>query len=218
MGIIGATGAGKSSLINLIPRLYDVIEGQVLLGNIDIRQLSLDGLRRKIGIVMQESILFWGTIESNLHFGNEHASVMELTSACSDAQALGFIRALHQGFDSPVEQHGRNFSGGQKQRLSIARTLLKEPKTSFLIHSTSAVDLRTEADMRSALSAHMRGRTLIVIAQRISAVINADKIFLLDHSEIAASGNHSELLQTSEMYRNIVVSQLGEEALSHAFS
>ncbi len=215
VGIIGATGAGKSSLVNLIPRLYDVTSGQVLLGNVDVRQLNLDELRRKIGVVMQESILFGGTIGSNLHFGNEHASNADLNQASADAQALGFIGSLPQTFDSLVEQRGRNFSGGQKQRISIARTLLKDPRILILDDSTSAVDLKTESNLRSALAERMHGRTVIMIAQRISAVMDADKILVLEHGEIAAIGNHTELLKTSEIYRSIVVSQLGEEALAH---
>ncbi len=216
VGIIGATGSGKSSLINLIPRLHDVTTGQVLLGNIDIRQLSLDTLHQSIGVVMQDSILFGGTIGSNLRYGNEQASDMDMAGACADAQALDFIKDLPQTFDSLVEQRGRNFSGGQKQRLSIARTLLKEPKILILDDSTSAVDLKTEANLRAALAARMRGCTLIVIAQRISTVMDADIILLLDHGQIVASGKHRELLQTNEIYRSIAVSQLGEEVISHA--
>ena len=215
VGIIGATGSGKSSLVNLIPRLYDVTSGQVLLGNIDVRQLNLDELRRKIGVVMQESLLFGGTIGSNLRFGNEHASKDELNQASADAQALGFIGALPQTFDSLVEQRGRNLSGGQKQRISIARTLLKDPRILILDDSTSAVDLKTESNLWAALANRMHGRTVIMIAQRISAVMDADKILLLEHGEIAAAGSHTELLRNSEIYRSIVVSQLGEEAVAN---
>ncbi len=215
IGIIGATGSGKSSLINLIPRLYDVNAGQVLLGNVDIRQVSRAELRRKIGIVMQESLLFWGTIRSNLRYGDETASEAELKDACADAQALDFIQTLPQGFDSPVEQRGRNFSGGQKQRLSIARTLLKKPQILILDDASSALDLKTEAKLRAALMTRAHSCTLIVIAQRISAVMEADQILVLDHGEITAVGNHRELLQTSEIYRSIAVSQLGEEVLAY---
>lgn len=218
VGIIGATGSGKSSLVNLIPRLYDVTAGQVLLGNVDIRRINLEALRRNIGMVMQESILFWGTVAGNLRYGNEAASEKDLVEASADAQALDFIEALPQGFESPVEQRGRNFSGGQKQRLSIARTLLKQPKILILDDSTSAVDLKTEANLRAALIERVHGCTLIVIAQRISAVMDADKILLLDHGEIVASGNHQDLLRSSEIYRSIAVSQLGEEVLSHAIA
>ncbi|GAP15708.1 ABC-type multidrug transport system, ATPase and permease component [Longilinea arvoryzae] len=215
LGIIGATGSGKSSLVNLIPRLYDVNTGQVLLGNVDIRKVGLEELRRNIGIVMQESILFWGTIQSNLCYGDENASENDLIRASADAQALDFIQALPQAFESPVEQRGRNFSGGQKQRLSIARTLLKKPKILILDDASSALDLKTESKLRAALIARARGSTLIVIAQRISAVMEADQILVLDHGEISAVGNHSELLQTSEIYRSIAVSQLGEEVVTY---
>ena len=218
VGIIGATGSGKSSLVNLIPRLYDVSAGQVLLGSVDVRQLNLGELRRRIGVVMQDSLLFGGSIGSNLRFGNESASELELGSASAAAQASGFISAMPQGYESPVEQRGRNFSGGQKQRISIARTLLKEPRILILDDSTSAVDLKTEAALRAALAERMRGRTLIMIAQRISAVMDADQILLLEHGQIAAAGTHRELLQSSEIYRGIVVSQLGEEALTDARS
>ena len=214
VGIIGATGSGKSSLINLIPRLYDVSGGQILLGEVDVRQLNLGELRRNIGVVMQDSLLFGGTIAGNLRLGNEFATASELERASADAQASSFISALPDSFESPVEQRGRNFSGGQKQRLSIARTLLKHPKILILDDSTSAVDLQTEAALRSALARRMRGRTLIMIAQRISAVMDADKIFLLEHGQIAAAGSHRELLKSSEIYRSIVLSQLGEEALA----
>lgn len=215
VGIIGATGSGKSSLVNLIPRLYDVSAGQVLLGGVDIRQISLEELRRRIGVVMQESLLFWGTIQSNLRYGDENATPEAMLSASADAQALDFIQALPETFDSPVEQRGRNFSGGQKQRLSIARTLLKRPEILILDDASSALDLKTEAKLRAALAARVRGCTLIVIAQRISAVMEADKILVLDHGEISALGNHRELLQTSEIYRSIAVSQLGEEVVAH---
>lgn len=215
VGIIGATGSGKSSLVSLIPRLYDPVAGQVLLGQVDIRQLSLADLRRRIGVVMQENILFSGTVASNLRFGHDQASDEELRAACEDAQASGFINALPKVYASLVEQRGRNFSGGQKQRLSIARTLLKNPDILILDDATSAVDLITEARMRTAIEARMQGRTVIIIAQRISAVMAADKILVLDHGEISAIGNHRELLDGSEIYRSIAVTQLGEEVITH---
>lgn len=215
LGIIGATGSGKSSLVCLIPRLYDVTHGQILIGGVDIRKLSLHELRSKIGVVMQDSILFSGTIGSNLRFGNEDSSDKELDSACTDAQAIEFVSALANRYDSPVEQRGRNFSGGQKQRISLARTLLQEPQILILDDSTSAIDLLTESRLRSALSARMKDRTMILIAQRISAVMAADKIIVLDFGEIAAAGTHGELLCSSEIYRSIAVSQLGEEVLAH---
>lgn len=215
VGIIGATGAGKSSLAGLIPRLYDVTSGQIRIGGVDIRHLGLRELRRRIGLVMQEPILFSGTLESNLRFGDERASRVAIDAAARDAQAFDFIRALPAGGESPVEQRGRNFSGGQKQRLSIARTLLQDPRILILDDSTSAVDLITEANLRGALAARMRGRTMIVIAQRITAVMGAGQILVLDSGRVAASGTHAELLRTCEIYRSIAVSQLGARVLSH---
>ena len=215
VGIIGATGSGKSTLISLIPRLYDATEGKVLIGGVDVRRISLASLRRKIGIVLQNSILFSGTIGDNLRFGNQQAETAELLQAVADAQA-DFVTGLPQQFDSPVEQRGRNFSGGQKQRLSIARTLLCQPEILILDDATSALDLATEARLRSSLAARMQGRTVLIIAQRISAIKNADKILVLDHGRLVAEGRHDELIKTSPVYRSIVRSQLGEEALRDA--
>lgn len=215
VGIIGATGSGKSSLISMIPRLYDPTEGRVLLGGVDIRRISLEQLRNKIGVVMQDSILFSGTIRSNMLFGNEAASETDMDRASADAEAAEFVHGRDLGYDSPVEQRARNFSGGQKQRLSIARTLVKNPQILILDDSTSAVDLSTEVRLRTAIAKRMEGKTVIVIAQRISAVMNADRIFVLEHGRIAASGTHQDLLQTSDIYRNIVLSQLGEEAINY---
>jgi len=213
VGIIGATGSGKSSLANLIPRLYDVTSGRIRIGGVDIRQMDITDLRRDIGVVMQESQLFSGSIESNLRFGNNGALATEMDDACRDAQILDYIETLPQRYTTPVEQRGQNFSGGQKQRLSLARTLLRNPRILILDDSTSAVDLKTEANLRSSLAKRLQGRTRIVIAQRISAVIHADKIIVLDFGRMVAIGTHKELLQSSEIYRSIAVSQLGEEAL-----
>jgi ATP-binding cassette, subfamily B, multidrug efflux pump len=216
LGIIGATGSGKSSLACLIPRLYDVSSGRILLGGIDIRLLGLGELRRAIGMVAQESLLFSGSVESNLRFGDEGATLEGMRAACADAQAADFVEALPGGYKSPVEQRGRNFSGGQKQRLSIARSLLQDPKILILDDSTSAVDLKTEARLRAALAACAGRRTTIVIAQRLSAIMGADRILVLDFGRAVAFGTHGELLRSSEIYRDIAVSQLGEEVLAHA--
>jgi ATP-binding cassette subfamily B protein len=219
IGIIGATGSGKSTLACLIPRLYDVTEGQILLGGTDIRNLSLRELRRRIGIVMQESVLFSGTVEENLRFGNDHATGEDLDRACEAAQGIDFLKAKRApgdgGYGGSVEQRGRNFSGGQKQRFSIARTLIQNPDILILDDSTSAIDLATESRMRKAIAERIRGKTLIVIAQRISAVMGADRIIVLDSGRIAAYGTHRELIASSDIYRSIVISQLGEEAIEN---
>lgn len=215
LGIIGATGSGKSSLVSLIPRLYDTTEGTVLVGGVDVRSISFEELRSKIGIVMQDNVLFSGTIAKNLRFGNQSATYEEMTVAAADAQAE-FINIISDKFNHSVEQRGRNFSGGQKQRLSIARTLLCNPDILILDDSTSAVDLTTESHLRSAITARMCGKTIIVIAQRISSIKNADQILVLEHGQISAIGNHEELINKSPVYRSIVISQLGEEALCNA--
>lgn len=213
IGIIGGTGSGKSSLVGLIPRLYDAAEGAVMLGGVDVKQLSIEALRENIGVVMQDSILFSGTIEENLKWGNEDSDEISMDQAIHDAQAYEFIGALPDKYKSIVEQRGKNFSGGQKQRLSIARTFLKNPKILILDDSTSAVDMATEAKIQNTLSLRQRDTIVFVIAQRISAIRDADKIIVLDEGQISAIGTHAELLQSNEMYRSIAVSQLGEEVI-----
>lgn len=215
VGIIGATGSGKTTLAALIPRLYDATEGQILVGGADVRSLSLAELRDRIGMVMQEASLFAGTVESNLRFGSPNASIRDLDGACADAQAIDFLKGPDADYGLPVEQRGRNFSGGQKQRFSIARTLLHDPGILILDDSTSAVDLKTESLLRAAIAGRMRGKTVFVIAQRVSAVMNADLIIVLDSGRVTALGPHRELIGTSDIYRSIVASQLGEEALRH---
>jgi ATP-binding cassette subfamily B protein len=215
VGIIGGTGSGKSSLIGLIPRLYDAVEGAVLIGGTDVRQLSLESLRENIGVVMQESVLFSGTIEENLRWGNENADGQAVEKAVLDAQAYEFVSALEDKYGSTVEQRGKNFSGGQKQRLSLARTFLKEPKILILDDSTSAVDMATEAKIQNTLGERRGDAVVFIIAQRISAIREADKIIVLDEGEISDIGAHSELIRRNEIYRSIVVSQLGEEAIAH---
>jgi ATP-binding cassette subfamily B protein len=216
IGVIGATGSGKSSMACLIPRLYDASSGAVLIGGIDVRSMGLEALRSSAGIAMQESLLFSGTIASNLRFGDGEAGEEEMDGACEAAQAAEFIKLLPGGYESPVEQRARNLSGGQKQRLSLARSLLQRPRILILDDTTSAVDLKTEARMRTSLARRLSGTTLIVIAQRISAVMQADRILVLDSGRLAASGTHKELLASSEIYRSIAVSQLGEEAAVNA--
>ena len=215
VGIIGATGSGKTTLVSLIPRLYDPTKGQVLIGGKDIRSLSLSQVRHITGMVTQDNILFSGTVKENLHFGWDGATPEETVAACADAQALEFINALPQSFDSPVEQRAKNFSGGQKQRLSIARALIKKPRILILDDAASALDLKTEAHLRRALSRNTGERTLILVAQRVAAIRDADKIMVLENGSIAAVGTHEQLMVSSDIYHSIALSQLGEKAVSH---
>lgn len=215
VGIIGGTGSGKSSLVNLIPRLYDVSEGEVLIGGQNVKTLSLRELRDKIGVVLQESILFSGTIASNFKFGYHEATQDELDEAAKDAQAIEFIEAKEDGYETVVEQRGKNLSGGQKQRVSIARTLIRDPKILILDDSSSALDMATESKLQRAIKERMKESTVIMIAQRISAVMDADQIIVLNQGEISGIGTHEELLKTNEIYRSIAISQLGEEAVNH---
>ncbi len=214
VGIIGGTGSGKSTLIGLIPRLYDVSEGQVLIGGVDVRDMALVDLRRHIGVVMQENTLFAGTVEENLRWGSPDGSREELDAAIRDAQAYEFLSTMPAGIQSEVEQRGKNFSGGQKQRLSLARTFVKNPDILILDDSTSAVDMATEARIQRSIKTK-KGMLTFIIAQRISAISDADLILVLDDGAISAMGTHRELLQDSPIYRAIAVSQLGEEALQH---
>jgi ATP-binding cassette subfamily B protein len=214
VGIVGATGSGKSTIASLIPRLYDATEGQILLGGTDVRDLRIDELRKRIGVAMQESVLFSGTVDENLRFGGESAPLDEIDRACEDAQASGFLAKGPTGYDGAIEQRGKNFSGGQKQRMSIARTLLRDPDVLVLDDSTSAIDLKTEARLRAAIARRMRGKTVIVIAQRLSSVMNADRILVVDFGRLVAAGTHRELLRSCDIYRSIAISQFGEEALA----
>ncbi len=213
IGIIGGTGSGKSSFVSLIPRLYDATEGRVKIGGKDVRELSIDELRSKIGVVLQESVLFSGTVEDNLRWGKEDATKQQMDDAVEDAQAADFLFNSKEGYDSPVEQRGRNFSGGQKQRLSIARTFVKDPEILILDDSTSAVDMATESRLHAALKKRRDDRIVFIIAQRVSAISDADNIIVLDDGRISAQGTHEELLKSSDIYRSIAVSQLGEEVL-----
>ena len=209
VAILGATGSGKSSLIHLIPRFYDVAQGRVTLDGVDVRDVPLSALRAQIAIALQETVLFSGTIRDNIRFGRPDATDEEVIAAAKAAQAHDFIVALPEGYDSPVGQRGVNLSGGQKQRIAIARALLVQPKILILDDSTSAVDVETEAKIEVALEQLMAGRTTFVIAQRISTVLNADKIVVLDRGQIAAEGTHAELMHSSPIYREIYDSQLG---------
>ena len=213
IGIIGSTGCGKSSFVNLIPRLYDATEGEILIGGTNIKNIKLNNLRDNIGIVLQENILFGGTIESNLRFGKNNASKDEMESSAKDAQAYEFIMNKENTYKSEVEQRGKNLSGGQKQRLSIARTLIRDPKIFIMDDSSSALDMATEAKLQNSIKNRMKDSTVLVIAQRISGVMDADKIIVMDDGRISDIGTHDELLRRNDIYRSIAVSQLGEEVL-----
>lgn len=209
VAILGATGSGKSTLVNLIPRFYDVSAGPILLNGIDLRALKQDSLRAHIGTVPQETLLFSGTVRDNIRYGCPDASDEQVVAAARAAQAHEFIMALPQKYDARVEPRGANFSGGQKQRLAIARALLMQPQILILDDSTSAVDVETEIQIQEALEDVMRHRTSFVVAQRISTVLKADKIIVLDKGRIVAEGTHAELMRTSPVYREIYDSQLG---------
>jgi len=215
IGIIGATGSGKSSLVSLIPRLYDATEGEVLIGGVNVKDLSLEVLRGHIGVVLQESILFSGTIGDNLRFGNPQADADLMDQATRDAQAYDFINLEKNAYEGIVEQRGKNLSGGQKQRLSIARTLITNPKIFIMDDSSSALDMATETRLQEAIKESMSSCTILTIAQRITGVMDADKIILLDNGKIDAIGTHQALLNDNEIYRSIAISQLGEEVLAH---
>ena len=206
LAILGATGSGKTTLINLIPRFYDPTEGRILIDGVDIRQVKQDSLLAHVGIVPQETILFSGTVRDNIRYGRPEAPDEEVVAA---AQAHEFILALPEGYDTHVEERGVNLSGGQKQRIAIARAILTKPSILILDDSTSSVDVETETKIQSALDELMKGRTSFVVAQRISTVLKADKIVVIDQGRIAAEGTHRELLQSSPIYQEIFSSQLG---------
>ncbi len=209
LAILGATGSGKSTLIDLIPRFYDVTEGRILMDGLDIRQIRQDSLLAHIGIVPQETVLFSGTVRDNIRYGRPEAEEQEVLAAAKAAQAHEFILELPEGYDTHVEERGTNLSGGQKQRIAIARALLTNPSILILDDSTSSVDVETETKIQSALDELMKGRTSFVVAQRISTVLKADKIVVIDKGQIAAEGTHRELLQSSPIYQEIFASQLG---------
>ncbi|MCD7828503.1 MAG: ABC transporter ATP-binding protein/permease [Clostridiales bacterium] len=208
IGIIGGTGSAKSTLVQLIPRLYDVTEGSVKVGGTDVRNYDLNALRNNVAMVLQKNELFSGTIKSNLLWGNENATDEEITDACRKAQAEEFIENLPDKYDTVIEQGGTNVSGGQKQRLCIARALLKRPKILILDDSTSAVDTATDSKIRKALRDDLPETTKIIIAQRISSVQEADKIIVMDDGKIAAFGNHEQLMNESPIYREVYDSQV----------
>ena len=207
VGILGGTGSGKSSLVQLIPRLYDCTGGRVLVGGEDVRDYNVKALREEVAMVLQKNELFSGTIKENLRWGNENATDEELMHACTLAQADGFIREFPEGYDTYIEQGGSNVSGGQKQRLCIARALLKKPKILILDDSTSAVDTRTDALIRQAFRQEIPGTTKIIIAQRVASVQDADQIIVLEGGRVADVGSHEELMEKSDIYREVYESQ-----------
>jgi ATP-binding cassette subfamily B protein len=209
VAILGSTGAGKSTLVNLVPRFYDVTAGRILLDGVDIRQVRQDALLAHIGIVPQESVLFSGTVGDNIRYGVPAASDEEVIAAAKAAQAHDFIIGLSKGYETHIEERGTNLSGGQKQRVAIARALLTKPKILILDDSTSSVDVDTETKIQDALESNMRQHTTLVVAQRISTVLKADKIVVIDNGIIAAEGTHKELMQSSPIYQEIYESQLG---------
>ena len=208
VGVIGGTGSGKSTFVQLIPRLYDVTEGSVKVGGVDVRDYELKALRDKVSMVLQKNVLFYGTIAENLRWGNENATEEQMRQACKSAHIDDFVNSLPDGYDSHVEQGGTNFSGGQKQRLCIARALLKEPKVIILDDSTSAVDTKTDAAIRQSFKEYIPDVTKIIIAQRISSVSDADMIIVLDEGKINDVGTHNELLERNEIYREVYDSQM----------
>jgi ATP-binding cassette subfamily B multidrug efflux pump len=208
IGILGGTGSGKSTLVQLIPRLYDVTEGSVLVGGIDVRRYDIAALRGQVSMVLQKNLLFSGTIKDNLRWGNENATDEELHKVCKFAMADGFVSSFPQGYNTVIEQGGTNVSGGQRQRLCIARALLKRPKILILDDSTSAVDTRTDAQIRKNFREYMPETTKIIIAQRVASVMDADRIIVMDGGRIVACGTHDELLKSSEIYHEIYSQQI----------
>ncbi len=212
--IIGSTGSGKSTLINLIPRFYDVTSGRILIDGVDIRELTQEKLRDKIGLVSQKVVLFTGTIAENIGFGNPHLSRDEMIKAAEIAQASEFISTMKQTYDSQIAQGGTNISGGQKQRLAIARALAKHPEIYIFDDSFSALDFKTEAKLRVAIKKETKNDTVLIVAQRVTTVMSADQIIVLDEGKIVGMGKHQDLIKTCEVYREIVASQLSEEELA----
>lgn len=212
--IIGGTGSGKSTLANLIPRFYDVDKGSILVDGVDVRDLSQRELRAKIGLVPQQALLFSGTIAANIRMGKEEASQAEIERAAEIAQAADFISELPEGYGATVAQGGVNFSGGQKQRLAIARALVRRPEIYIFDDSFSALDFRTDARLRQALQAEIGEATVLIVAQRVTTVMDADRIIVLERGRVAGMGSHSELMQDCQVYREIVLSQVSEEEIA----
>jgi len=212
--IIGGTGSGKSTLVNLIPRFYDVNEGRVLVDGVDVRDMPQAELRAKIGVVPQKAVLFSGTIDENIRYGKEDASPAEVRQAANTAQATEFVADMPAGFDSVIAQGGINVSGGQKQRLSIARALVRKPEIYIFDDSFSALDFATDARLRAALKGETTGATVFIVSQRVGTIMDADRIIVLDEGRVAGIGTHRQLLETSPVYREIVESQFALEEVA----
>jgi ATP-binding cassette subfamily B multidrug efflux pump len=212
--IIGGTGSGKSTLVNLIPRFYDVVSGSVLVDGVDVREMRQQELRSKIGFVPQSPILFSGTIADNIRYGKLDATDLEVHHAAEIAQASEFIQAMKDGYQSVIAQGGTNLSGGQKQRLAMARALIRKPGIYVLDDSFSALDFKTDARLRAALKKEIVDSTLIIVAQRVSTIMDADQIIVLDEGRIAGIGKHKELLKNCQVYYEIVSSQLSQEEIA----
>ena len=213
--IIGGTGSGKSTILNLLERFYDASEGKILVDDIDIKDMSQQSLREKIGFVPQKAVLFSGTIAENLRYGKEDATAEDLVHASKIAQAYDFISEKENNFDSIVEQGGRNFSGGQKQRLAIARALIRKPEIYVFDDSFSALDYKTDSKLRAALKSETKESAVIIVAQRVSTIMDADRILVLDDGNVVGMGTHKELLDNCAIYKEIASSQLSEEELSN---
>ena len=212
--IIGGTGSGKSTLIHLIPRFYDVDSGKVLVDGVDVRNWTQESLRNKIGFVPQQAVLFSGTIAENIRYGKEDATDEEVRHAAEIAQATEFIANMPDGFDTTISQGGSNVSGGQKQRLSIARALVRKPDIYIFDDSFSALDFKTDAKLRAALQAETTHAALLIVAQRVNTIMDADQIIVLDNGQIVGKGKHKELMESCAVYREIVMSQLSEEEIA----
>ena len=212
--IIGSTGSGKSTIVNLIPRFYDVTRGELLIDGTNIKDVPIKELRKKIGFVPQKGILFSGTIKSNIKYGKPEMSDEDMIKAAKIAQAEEFILAKEEKYDSPIAQGGNNVSGGQKQRLSIARAIAISPEILVFDDSFSALDLKTDKALRDALAKEVKGKTVIIVAQRISTIMNAEQIVVLEEGKVVGKGTHEELMKTCETYKQIAISQLSEEELN----